>query len=313
MWAFGSCNNLRSLTLPTGLKHLGEYSLAYCESLESVSIPDGNLTALPDFAFYEDTYLSEVNLPSTIRTFGNGCFENCESLESINLPDSLKYIGEEAFQGCSFLSELELPEGLEGIHREAFLGSGIKELRIPKSVKWLEVACFVYGKELETVSIDAPLDVLPTWSFYGNTSLKNLYLCDEIERIGNYAIEQCPSIETLVLPSALKYVESHAVSNCKSLSTIQCNAVTPPDTDENPFGEELYAQATLLVPQQSVEAYKNHPTWKRFFNINDITTTVEGVNADSASSKERIYNLGGIEIKSPKGLYIKGGKVRVNK
>ena len=174
-------------------------------------------------------------------------------------------------------------------------------------MKWLGVACFVYASDLETVTIDAPLDVLPTWSFYGNTSLKNLYLCDEIERIGYYAMEQCPSIETLVLPSSLKYVEYGAVSNCSSLTTIQCNAVTPPDTDEDPFGEELYAQATLVVPQQSVEAYKNHPTWKKFFNINGITTSVEGVNAAPAARQERIYNLKGQEMKTGKGFFIKNG------
>lgn len=305
--AFMSCKNLKSITLPTGLKQLGTYSLSYCESLESVTIAEGTITALPDYVFCNSTYLSEVNLPSTMRTIGNGCFANCKSLENIKLPESLKSIGGGTFQGCSFLSELELPEGLEGIHREAFVESGLKELRIPKSVKWLEVVCFVYAMELETVTIDAPLDVLPAWSFYGNTSLKNLYLCDGIERIGNYAMVQCPSIETLVLPSSLKYVEYGAVSNCSSLTTIQCNAVTPPDTDEEPFGEELYAQATLVVPQQSVEAYKNHPTWKKFFNIIGITTSVEGVDAAPAARQERIYNLKGQEMKTGKGFFIKNG------
>ena len=312
-WAFGACNNLKSITLPTGLKQLGAYSLSNCESLKSVTIPDGTLSTLPDYVFYKDTYLSEVNLPSTMRTIGKSSFRNCQSLGNIKLPNSLKYIQQRAFVDCSSLTELELPEGLEGIGREAFVRSGIKELHIPKSVKWLEVACFVNSMELETVRIDAPLDVLPTWSFYSNNNLKNLYLCDEIERIGNYALEQCPSIETLVLPSALKYVEYGAVSNCSSLTTIQCNAVTPPDTDENPFGEELYVQATLLVPQQSMEAYKNHPTWKRFFNINGVTTTVEGVNAASDATLGRIYNLNGQEIKTEKGIYIKGGKKMVKK
>ena len=282
-----------------------------CESLESITIPEGTITSLPDRTFEACDLLKDVNLPSTLREIGEDCFGSCPSLASIKLPDSLKYIHGGAFYDCPSLTELELPEGLVGIGDGVIAYSGVRELRIPESVEWLSKECFVRSEELETLIIDAPLETLPTYALYGNTKLKNLHLCDDIEDISFWSIISCPSIETLVLPSALKHIGFQAVMFCSSLTTIQCNAVTPPDADESPFDESLYSQATLLVPQQSVEAYKNHPVWKRFFNINGITTAVEAVNAVPTVTHKPIHNLRGQEIKSEKGIYIKGGKVRI--
>ena len=41
------------------------------------------------------------------------------------------------------------------------------------------------------------------------------------------------------------------------------------------------------------------------------TTDVSVVASDPQSTKQPIYDLNGIEMKSEKGIYIKGGKVRI--
>ena len=124
------------------------------------------------------------------------------------------------------------------------------------------------------------------------------------------------SVDQLVLPSTLENIGYFAFLECFNLKDITVNAPVPPLCSERdgyyPFNNS-FTTATLHVPAGSTDAYREAETWKNFQIISDISTSIDGVSADSASNKERIYNLKGQEIKSPKGLYIKGGKVRVNK
>ena len=75
------------------------------------------------------------------------------------------------------------------------------------------------------------------------------------------------------------------------------------------FDEDVFAKATLVVPAGSEEAYRNAEVWKKFSRISnptDIKPFVVG-----SQNEGRIYDLRGVEMKSEKGIYIKGGKVRV--
>ena len=195
---------------------------------------------------------------------------------------------------------------------QVFNDSGLKELYIPESVKWLATACLAYCDELEKVVIDAPLEVLPYNCFSCNKKLKNVELCEGIKETGPFAFEKCSSLETIVFPASMTYIDYMTLTECPSLTTIQCNAVTPPETNSNPFDESLYAQATLMVPQQSIEAYKSADCWKQFFNITGITTAIDGITVNSPSNHERIYDLRGMEMKAEKGLFIKNG-IKVKK
>ena len=54
------------------------------------------------------------------------------------------------------------------------------------------------------------------------------------------------------------------------------------------------------------------PGVKGDMTISSTPTGIKLIGRDS-DGNERIYNLRGIEMKTEKGIYIKGGKVRVNK
>lgn len=146
---------------------------------------------------------------------------------------------------------------------------------------------------------------------YKDEKLSKVELCDGIKMLDPFVFHVCSSLETLVLPSALEFVNYHAIDNCPMLTTIQCNAVTPPDTNWQPFDESLYAQASLLVPEQSLEDYKSAEHWEDFFSIGVITAGVDGVQAGRPTRKGRVYDIGGRQLNNvpTHGLYIKGGKV----
>ena len=117
--AFNGCS-LTSVTLPEGLKVIGERAFSECVSLISIELPS-TLEAVGNEAFDRCLSLGSISLPDGLKTVGNGAFYNCESLANIDVPDTMTSIGDSAFGGCS-VRELSLSAGMTFIGTDAFCG-----------------------------------------------------------------------------------------------------------------------------------------------------------------------------------------------
>lgn len=87
-----------------------------------------------------------------------------------------------------------------------------------------------------------------------------------------------------MLPKSLKTIEAHAFEYCERLHNVYCYAETPPSTSEF-YGEFIGCplhEATLHVPVNSVEAYKEAIHWRNFGNI--VVLTDEEGDSTSFSS-----------------------------
>ena len=71
--AFSDNENIRSVTIPEGVKTIGRAAFGGCSNLQSVT------------------------LPKSLREMFLGVFAGCKQLESVTIPDSMKYIPEECF------------------------------------------------------------------------------------------------------------------------------------------------------------------------------------------------------------------------
>lgn len=97
---FHDMKHLRSVTLPKGLKIIGDHTFSNC------------------------TNLSEINLPDSLEVIGREAFLGCSSLKSIRIPNSVIAIRKTisinsdgtpiyfdmAFRGCSRLIHAEYPK-----------------------------------------------------------------------------------------------------------------------------------------------------------------------------------------------------------
>ena len=88
--AFKSCNKLTSLTLPNGLVSIGNNA-------------------------FQNTRMSSMTLPSSLKTIGNSAFEYCYNLVSVVIPDGVEKIGNRAFSNMSRLEKITLPSTLKEI------------------------------------------------------------------------------------------------------------------------------------------------------------------------------------------------------
>ncbi|MCD8161397.1 MAG: leucine-rich repeat domain-containing protein, partial [Clostridiales bacterium] len=116
---YSYCNSITSVTIPDGVTSIGAEAFAYCESLTSVTIPD-SVTTIGKYAFEYCTGLTSVTIPSSVTTIGNGAFRSCESLTSVAVPDSVTSIGNGAFSDCTGLATVTIGSGVTEIGSYVF-------------------------------------------------------------------------------------------------------------------------------------------------------------------------------------------------
>ena len=108
-----------------------------------------------------------------------------------------------------------------------------------------------------------------------------------------------------------------AFNNCPSITQISSEAVVPPICDSDVFNDINKSKCNLIVPKNSLDAYKQAPQWKDFLLIEGSTTGITNTVYNKAGLAD-VYTLDGTKRLSkastdeinalPKGVYIVNGK-----
>jgi len=88
-------------------------------------IGNKSVVAIGDSAFRDCVYVTEINLPLSIRRIGFSAFENCILLSSINIPENVEIIGDNAFLGCDSLNNDVYYGGNENTWAEISLNTSL--------------------------------------------------------------------------------------------------------------------------------------------------------------------------------------------
>ncbi len=104
-YAFSSCGNMVSVSIPDSVTTIGEYAFLNCTGLSSVTIP-GGVATIGKSAFANCDALSAVILREGVRKLGSQVFFHCVNLTCVTLPDSLTLIGFGAFSKCESLTDV---------------------------------------------------------------------------------------------------------------------------------------------------------------------------------------------------------------
>lgn len=104
-FAFGSCENLTSVTIPNSVTSIGNSAFSY-SGLTSVEIP-GSVTSISNNAFGRCNKLKNVTIGEGVKTIGADAFCIC-ALTSITIPSSVTSIGDSAFNSCNKLASVTM-------------------------------------------------------------------------------------------------------------------------------------------------------------------------------------------------------------
>jgi hypothetical protein len=81
------------------------------------------VTAIGDFAFFQNTTITGVGLPSSLERIGEYAFYDASALSAISLPANLQSIGNVAFYNATSLTSINIPAGVTSIGDDAFGGA----------------------------------------------------------------------------------------------------------------------------------------------------------------------------------------------
>lgn len=130
-FAFSGMSYLRSITLPVGIKEIGNSAFGGYQigqengirGLDSIVLPEG-LESIGNYAFSDRPLSDGIVLPSTLKTIGDYAFRDCfyisnkepyVGLKDVVIPDSVEKIGQGAFSNCRALESVEMPSTIANI------------------------------------------------------------------------------------------------------------------------------------------------------------------------------------------------------
>lgn len=258
--AFYNCKNLESINMPDGVESVGENCFRYCNALtggvynedcffylsEEVtgdfSIPGnpkkiapnafayGKITTLkiPEsvkeigkMAFYYNTGLQRVEMPSRLDVLGDNAFSGCQALEEAVIPEGVHKIGDYMFGGSSALKKVTLPETLDSIGHYAFqYCPALGEIQLPAGLKFIGSSAFLDCTALKKVNIPESLSIVDNPIFQGCTRLESVTFPEGLTQIGSNAFEGCTALAHVDIPDMVSYIGQRAFANCTQLTEV---------------------------------------------------------------------------------------------
>ena len=340
--AFHECNGLTSIDIPSSVTTIKGGAFWFCKGLASISIPN-SVTTIGEQAFEGCSALTSVNIPNGLSTIENEVFSGCK-IASITIPNSVTTIGENAFEGCRPTS-LTIPKNVVSIASSSFsrcpytltaiqvesgntmydsrencnalinsadntLILGCQNTIIPNNVEKIGDYAFSSCRGLTSIDIPNSVKSIGDGAFSSCEKLESVNISNGVTIIGEHAFYWCNELKTVILPKTITKIGSNAFDYCK-LTNIYSYAEQLPELGDNIISRYYVTNATLHVPANSVEAYRNAEQWKYFGNIVALTdddpkpTTISAMEYAPTTYNKAIYDLQGHQLAQPKkGLNI---------
>lgn len=325
-YAFKGCISLQTVTVPDSVKSIAKGAFSECKALKSVTIPfigPSEAEMSDSFLGYlfgaESPFDHKDTVPQSLEsvTLTKGeklparAFYECEFLSEINLPDTLKWIGAYAFQSCQYLEEIVIPKGVETIQADILKDcSYIKSLTVPfigKKKSDTRSLLYFFDSDSITISeanIPGSLEKVTLTNSYFATgfrecrNIKDIVLCDGIAEITGNAFYGCTALRSIYIPSTVAKISAGAFSDLSCLEevTIDGSALT---SIKNGTFRNCFALKKITIPDSVTvigqSAFENCYALTEI-NIPQSVTALESNAFHSCKSLTRVTGCEGLTL-----------------
>lgn len=221
MWAFGYCEVLSKITLPSTLTYISPRVFTYCPNVEYININSR----------YDSRYIVEYGCIIDVEMNALHTAFNFSEVEEALYAMNISIIGEDACRGLTNLEYIKIADSVEEIGAYAFYGcSNLTHIDIGNSesqLRYIGSSAFSYCSALKGMYV---VGGSPNYYSSGDCIIEratgrvvlgcsNSYIPDDgsITAIGGFAFEGCTRLSRIEIPASVKVIEIAAFEGCSKL------------------------------------------------------------------------------------------------
>lgn len=200
------------------------------DSVEKIIIEEG-ITRIPESEFWGCTNLSEITLPSTLRTIEERAFMNCDKVEQITIPNSVTYIGTDSFgSSIIFLDWPSTDRTAREIVSDAFFARQIviynNKITYPDSGETIPPLYRIDGNTMTVLGTEKIQDYVFEYFSIKFPEIKTIIFAEGITCVGADAFRGCTNVTSILLPSTLEEIWANAFADNMCTEILIPNKVT---------------------------------------------------------------------------------------
>ncbi len=248
-------DKLKTITIGRSVTSLGYHAL-HCESLETLNFnaincaddPEDPSSGLRNYYFpnvtvinigegvrripaclaIDATKLTQIHIPSSIKTIGRGAFQECRALSVVHIND-LEAWCRITFDSDSWFTYTSHPLCYAWGNGKLLLnGMELTDLTIPNTITKINDFTFMNSGLSGILTIPNSVTSIGSKAFYRCSGLSSVTFGDSVKTIGDEAFCLCTGLTGgLIIPNSVKTICENAFSCCSGLTSVTIgNAVT---------------------------------------------------------------------------------------
>lgn len=206
--AFYKNKNLKNVTLPDSITHIGDQTFAG-SYITGITMTDAVID-MGTNTFTYCVYLEDITLSAGLNTISNNAFSNCTRLESVVIPEGVGIISTSAFQFCNHLTSVSIPSTVYTIDDYAFAQTAIEEIALPENTTEINYCAFFQCENLKAIEIPAGVKEIGDYAFSQCSSLSSVTLNEGTQSIGTGAFDACPFKE-ITIPASVTSIADYSI------------------------------------------------------------------------------------------------------
>lgn len=253
-YAFWGCERLETVVLGDGLYEISDFAFAACENLKEVAISD-SIHNIGIMAFADCKSLTDIYIPDTVTSIHSTAFDGVYHLniraEQYSYPyDYAIARGEEIANMPEYLKATPTPEPTMApeptpvpiptpiptptpepgvligstsiVGNSALIMIDNEEMDTSRGYEdaWGMAQNGIGSGSAAQGSLQPAKTILADWTYYGDASLKNIELGENVSSIGSFAFSRS-SLQAIVIPEGVENIEYAAFYYCEDLREIQ--------------------------------------------------------------------------------------------
>lgn len=216
---FGGCFSLEGITIPEGMKSIGDDAFNGCRSLKRVVWNAIDCTGKSIFS--GKTALDDLTIGDKVQTIPSSAFSGCTALKKLILGKNVREIESSAFSYCTSLSSVTFSDSLQSIGMRAFGNcSALTSVSIGNSVQEIYDCAFEKCSALKNVTIGNGVKEIGWGAFENCSVLASVTMGNSIQKIGYDAFKNCKSLAKITIPASVTKIGEEAFYGCEALKSV---------------------------------------------------------------------------------------------